>query len=47
MRREVEGEREAPVQGCKWECFTPQSLSNGQGKFTGGNRESGVAMVKS
>ena len=31
VRREVEGEREAAVQGGKWGCFTRQSLSNGQG----------------
>ena len=46
VRREVEGEREAVVQGGKWGCFTPQSLSNGQGKVTGGRRGSGVTMVK-
>ena len=47
VRREVEGDREAAAQEGKWGCFTPQSLSNGQGKVTGGRRGSGVAVVKS
>ena len=47
VRREVEGEREATVQGGKWGCFTPQSLSNGQGEVTEGRRGSGEAVVQS
>ena len=47
VRREVEGERGAAVQAGKWGCFTPQSLTNGQGKVTGGRRGSGGAVVQS
>ena len=46
VRRKVEGEREAVVQGGKWGCFTPQSLSNGQGRVTGGRRRLGGVVVK-
>ena len=47
MRREVRKEKNAAVQKGKWGCFTPQSLSNGQGKVTGGRRGSGAAVVQS
>ena len=42
-----EKERGTADQGGKWGCFTPQSLSNGQGKVTGGRRGSGAAVVQS
>ena len=47
VRREVEGEREAVVQGGKWGCFTPSIIEQRPGKFTGGRRGLGEAVVRS
>ena len=47
VRREVRKREEGAIQRGKWGCFTPQSLSWGQGRVTGDRRRLGGAVVKS